>query len=501
MGLYSAGGLWNLEGMAAYASTNYANSGTIYTFTFSQAVNMGTIELLTASGSGTTATFSASGHTDVSSGPIAYLADATVVDLSSFTGVTSFTMTPASADQFYFDQITFTAANTAPAISGTSAGQAVNDTGTISPFSSATVADNDGDTVALTVALDTQAKGAFTVASLTSSGFTDNGNGTYSLAATDTTGATNALRALVFDPTENRVAPGSTETTAFTITANDGTDTTSDSTATVVSTSINDVPTNLFLSDATVRHSEGSSNVVVGTASTVDADTGESFTYSLVAGTGDTDNASFNINGDELRANDPTALADGTYSVRIQTNDGDATYSESFGVTVNDDVAPAVTGSAPSGSPSAGDASVDFTVTFDESVSNVTTDDFTLTATGSAAGNIANVTGSGTTYTVTVDTITGEGTLRLDLKSGTDIQDGAGNTPAGYTGGTAHTVDRLGPSVSEAHISLSGASGTGGAFKVGDTVTVTWDDTAIGDNNSDTISAVTVDFSAFGGGA
>ncbi|MEJ2741416.1 MAG: autotransporter-associated beta strand repeat-containing protein, partial [Gammaproteobacteria bacterium] len=63
------------------------------------------------------------------------------------------------------------------------------------------------------------------------------------------------------------------------------------------------------------------------------------------------------------------------------------------------------------------------------------------------------------------------------------------------------TVDNVAPTLSAAKLSISGASGTSGAYKIGDTVTATWDNTASGDNNSDTISTVTVDFSAFGGGA
>ncbi len=58
------------------------------------------------------------------------------------------------------------------------------------------------------------------------------------------------------------------------------------------------------------------------------------------------------------------------------------------------------------------------------------------------------------------------------------------------------------PTVSDDNISISGATGSGGAvvFKLGDTVTATWDNTPSGDNNSD-ISSVTVDFSRFGGGS
>ncbi|RUO37134.1 hypothetical protein CWE22_12035, partial [Pseudidiomarina aestuarii] len=61
------------------------------------------------------------------------------------------------------------------------------------------------------------------------------------------------------------------------------------------------------------------------------------------------------------------------------------------------------------------------------------------------------------------------------------------------------TVNAL-PVITANNISVSGGSGTGGAFKVGDTVTATWNNTAGGDNNAN-ISAVTVDFSQFGGGA
>ena len=61
-------------------------------------------------------------------------------------------------------------------------------------------------------------------------------------------------------------------------------------------------------------------------------------------------------------------------------------------------------------------------------------------------------------------------------------------------------IDTTPPTVTDANISISGATGTGGRFKTGDTVTATWDNTPIGDNNDD-VSTVTANFSAFGGGA
>lgn len=55
------------------------------------------------------------------------------------------------------------------------------------------------------------------------------------------------------------------------------------------------------------------------------------------------------------------------------------------------------------------------------------------------------------------------------------------------------------PTVTDAKISISGATGTGGAYKIDDTVTATWDNTAAtGDNNSG-VTSVTMDFSQFGG--
>ncbi len=137
---------------------------------------------------------------------------------------------------------TLTAPNAAPTITGATAGQSVDDTATVSPFSGVTITDADADDVTVTVALDAQAKGAFTAASLTASGFTDNGNGSYSLASGSAAAATTAIRQLVFDPADNRVAAGSSETTTFTITVNDGTSDGTNSTTTVVSTSVNDAP-------------------------------------------------------------------------------------------------------------------------------------------------------------------------------------------------------------------------------------------------------------------
>ena len=55
------------------------------------------------------------------------------------------------------------------------------------------------------------------------------------------------------------------------------------------------------------------------------------------------------------------------------------------------------------------------------------------------------------------------------------------------------------PGVTDAAISVSGATGTGGAYKVGDTVVVTWNNSASGDNNTTLTVAPTADLSGWGG--
>jgi|GEM_PF-1447904 len=132
-----------------------------------------------------------------------------------------------------------TSINDAPSITGTVAGQAVNDNATVQPFSAVTIIDVDVQNVTVTVTLDTAAKGQFT----TLSGFTNLGGGVYQFVGTSAA-ATTAIRGLVYDPTNDRVAVGSTETSSFTIEVDDGIATpATDGTTTVVSTSINDLPT------------------------------------------------------------------------------------------------------------------------------------------------------------------------------------------------------------------------------------------------------------------
>lgn len=131
----------------------------------------------------------------------------------------------------------------APTVSGASAGQAVNDNATLSPFSGLTLT---GSTLSMTITLDSAAKGTFTSASLTANGFSTAAGGlTYTHAATTAAALQTAVHGLVYQATPNRVAVGSTETTTFTVAISDGGGSVSNNTTTVVATSVNDAPTGL----------------------------------------------------------------------------------------------------------------------------------------------------------------------------------------------------------------------------------------------------------------
>jgi gliding motility-associated-like protein len=111
--------------------------------------------------------------------------------------------------------------NVPPVIAGAVANQTTDDYSTIAPFSTITISDRDvGQKLAISVQLDLAAKGNFTAASLTASGFFNAGSGKYTFTGT-AAAAQAALRLLVFAPTTGRMPVGNSETVQFTIIAND----------------------------------------------------------------------------------------------------------------------------------------------------------------------------------------------------------------------------------------------------------------------------------------
>ena len=129
---------------------------------------------------------------------------------------------------------------------------------------------------------------------------------------------------------------GSDNVYNITVTASDGTLTNSKAVAITV-TNVNETPTDIALSSSSVAENQ-SSGTTVGTFSTTDPDTGNTFTYTLVSGTGDTDNASFTIESGVLKT---AASFDyetkSSYSIRVRSTDqGGLSTDKTFTISVTD---------------------------------------------------------------------------------------------------------------------------------------------------------------------
>ena len=106
----------------------------------------------------------------------------------------------------------------------------------------------------------------------------------------------------------------------------------------------NSAPTGITLSATSVAENVPA-GTTVGTFSPVDADepSSDPYTYSLVSGAGDTNNAAFTIDGNQLKINaSPDFEAQPSYSIRVEVNDGKGgSFVKTFTITVtNVDEAP-----------------------------------------------------------------------------------------------------------------------------------------------------------------
>ena len=105
---------------------------------------------------------------------------------------------------------------------------------------------------------------------------------------------------------------------------------------TFTTNAVNEAPTGIALS-ANAINENVTGNSTVGALSTTDPDLGNTFAYTLVAGTGSTDNASFNISGSNLCiTNSPDFETKSSYSIRVRTTDqGSLIYEKVFAITIN----------------------------------------------------------------------------------------------------------------------------------------------------------------------
>ena len=147
----------------------------------------------------------------------------------------------------------------------------------------------------------------------------------------------------------------------------------------------------------------------------------------------------FNYTGTTLLSGDYT------FTATAETGGTSSPVSTPFAVKV-DTVAPAIDTIARfnPATPSTSVGTLVFRVTFLEPVVNVDTGDFILTNSGTGmTGAIASLAAvSGNVYDVTVTGAGGDGTIRLDRRASSSIQDLAGNagSSATFTGGQSYTM-------------------------------------------------------------
>ena len=105
----------------------------------------------------------------------------------------------------------------------------------------------------------------------------------------------------------------------------------------LVTFDLSQAPTDINLSENSIAENN-LENAVVGSLSTIDPDSSDAHSYSLVAGAGDSDNASFNISENSLRASGTLDYeSKNSYSVRVRSTDlGGNTFEKVFVVSVTD---------------------------------------------------------------------------------------------------------------------------------------------------------------------
>ena len=148
-------------------------------------------------------------------------------------------------------------------------------------------------------------------------------NLTYSLSGTDASFFNINNGAVTFKTAPNFELPsdsGANNIYDINVIASDGALNTTKAVAITV-TNVNEIPIDLALSNSTIAENQAI-NTVVGSFTTTDPDTGNTFTYTLVSGTGDTDNNVFTITNNELKTK---AVFDyetkNSYSIRVKTTD------------------------------------------------------------------------------------------------------------------------------------------------------------------------------------
>ncbi|MDM3863116.1 MAG: choice-of-anchor L domain-containing protein, partial [Aphanizomenon gracile PMC644.10] len=296
----------------------------------------------------------------------------------------------------------------------------VNEVPVITSPTTANFAENGTGIVYTAIATDVDAGTAFT----------------YSLSGTDASlfnisnGNVNFKNAPNFElPSDS----GANNVYDLNVIASDGSLTATQAVAIAV-TNVNEVPSNLTLSNSTIAENQAI-NTVVGNFTTIDPDEGDTFTYTLVSGTGDTDNNVFTITNNELKTNSGFDYeTKNSYSIRVKTTDqGGLSFEKQLTIGVTDVNEPVANLSI---SPSnvtqtegnSGTKAFTFTVTRSEDTSGSSSANWAVTGSGT---NQADVTDFGGTFpTSTVVFAAGETTktIIVDVLGDTTVEPDEGFT-------------------------------------------------------------------------
>ncbi|MDZ8184151.1 MAG: SBBP repeat-containing protein [Nostoc sp. ChiSLP02] len=106
---------------------------------------------------------------------------------------------------------------------------------------------------------------------------------------------------------------------------------------TIAIKNVNEAPVNLTLS-ATIVNENVAAGTIIGDFTTIDPDTGNTFTYKLISGTGDTDNDAFIIDGNTLKIkNSPNFETKSIYNLRVRTTDnGGLSFEQPLTIAIKD---------------------------------------------------------------------------------------------------------------------------------------------------------------------
>ncbi|MCP3685051.1 MAG: hypothetical protein GY861_20510, partial [bacterium] len=256
---------------------------------------------------------------------------------------------------------------------------------------------------------------------------------------------------------------------------------------------------------ATLDNQAPTAPVVTGTTPTND----DTPTWTWSAGGGGNGTYRYKLDNSDLTSGatattslnyTPSAQSETTHTLYVQERDtaGNWSSSDSFAILIDTTDPTASVAYTVSGVVTAvkSGQTLRITATFNEVMRDSPVPKVAIS--GANTQSATDMTKTDTTHYYYDHTVgSGDGTATIALSVGLDS---AGNTiTSAPTSGSTIIIDNTNPTVTDGNISISGASGIGGEYIIGDTVTATWNDTAGGDNNGD-IDTVTVNFSEFGGG-